>query len=122
MLTVGSFTKFMLPPSPLTLPPPDCPLPTHPETSPYLMDLLSQTRQQLSSPDARHVLDKGITEMLRGLTENLGYISDESEAQPVRRLVDCLPPLNRWAVGVWQEVPNSDVEVSGKSTSILESC
>lgn len=82
------------------------------------MDLLTQTRQQLSSPDARHVLDKGITEMLKGLAENLGYTTDdESEALSSQRLAACLPPLNRWAMGVWEEVPHVSVEVSGATVT-----
>ena len=109
-----SFSRHMLPPHPLTAPPFGCPLPTHPESSPYLMNLLDQTRQQLSSPDARHVLDKGISEMFRSLSGSLGYTNEDSNSEPVstKRLADCLPRLNQWGEGVWQEVPNSSVEVS----------
>lgn len=80
------------------------------------MNLLDQTRQQLSSPDARHVLDKGISDMFRSLTESLGYTNDVSDSEPLesKRLADCLPRLNQWGEGVWQEVPNSSVEVSNR--------
>jgi hypothetical protein len=106
-----SFTSHVLPPLPLTHIPQNCPLPTHPEASPYLMTLLGQTRQQLASADGRHLLDKGVSEMVRNLCESLQtelYASEDAS----RRLVDCLPEFNRWAKGVWEGIPDSGVEVS----------
>lgn len=93
-----------------------CPLPTHPDSSPYLMDLLGQTRQQLSSADGRFLLEKGVSEMVRSLCDSLRSelygSSDVQQITSLRRLVDCLPEFNRWAKGVWEGIPDSGVEVS----------
>lgn len=118
-LTLPSFTALILPTYPLRSIPTGCPLPTHPETSPYLLDLLGQTRQQLSSADARHLIDRGVSDLIRNLIENLRselYTSEELQPIPSRRLVDCLPEMNRWAKGVWEGIPDSGVEV--RSTAI----
>lgn len=76
--------------------------------------MLGQTRQQLSSPDGRHLLGKGVSEMVRNIVDTLrAEVYTTNELQPIasRRLVDCLPELNRWAQGVWEGVPDSGVEV-----------
>lgn len=73
------------------------------------MTLLGQTRQQLTSADGRHLLDKGVSEMVRNLCESLRTELYTSEDMP-RRLVDCLPEFNRWAKGVWEGIPDSGVE------------
>lgn len=75
------------------------------------MTLLGQTRQQLTSADGRHLLDKGVSEMVRNLCESLRTELYTSEDVP-RRLVNCLPELNRWAKGVWESIPDSGVEAS----------
>lgn len=79
------------------------------------MDLLTQTRQQLSSADGKYLLDKGVSEMVRSLCDSLRselYASGDVQSTQSRRLVDCLPEFNRWAKGVWEGIPDSGVEVS----------
>jgi peroxin-3 len=111
----NSFTEHVLPPLPLTHLPRNCPLPTHPEASPYLMKLLDQARQQLSSPDGRHLIDKGVSQMVKSLCESLQadlYTGTDLQTLSTRRLVDCLPELATWSKGVWDGIPNSGVEAS----------
>ena len=61
--------------------------------------------------------------MIRKLFESLredAYSGSEiglilGEPQPVnttRRLVDCLPAVDRWGKGVWEGIPDSGIEVS----------
>ena len=44
----------------------------------------------------------------------LRKLQDEvySDAQEERRLVDCLPDVDRWGKAVWEALPDSGVEVS----------
>ena len=118
---MSSFTTHILPPSPLNSTPPNCPLPTHPEASPYLMTLLDQTRQQLQSADGRHLVDKGVSSMVKSLCESLRtelYSAAEIQPLPSRRLVDCLPELATWSKGIWGGIPESGVEASRLSFTV----
>jgi hypothetical protein len=79
------------------------------------MRLLDQTRQQLASADGRHLLDRGVSQMVKSLCQSLDrelYAPNGLEGPLSRRLVDCLPEFNRWAKGVWEGIPDSGVEVS----------
>ena len=101
------------------------PLPTTPPSDrPHLLSLLEQTRLHLKSPDATFLIEKGVTVMIRKLLESLqedSYSGSEiglilGEHQPTavdmtRRLVDCLPAIDRWGKGVWEAVPDSGIEV-----------
>jgi len=107
------FTSDILPKFPVSTLPDSSPLPTHPDTSPHLVMLLDQTRQQLESPDGRVLLDKGVSEMIRKLLDSLRdecYVSEDGEERGRRRLVDCLPEINRWGKGVWEGVPDGGIE------------
>jgi len=118
---MSSFTTHILPPSPLISTPPHCPLPTHPEGSPYLMKLLGQTRQQLQSADGRHLVDQGVSSMVKSLCESLRtelYPAAEFQPLPSRRLVDCLPELATWSKGIWEGIPESGVEASQLSLTV----
>lgn len=110
----SSFTSHILPPAPLTTSSPNCPLPTHPEASPYLMQLLGQTRQQLQSADGRHLLERGVSAMVKSLCESMRtelYTSGDLASPLTRRLVDCLPEMATWSKGIWNGIPDSGVEV-----------
>ncbi|BEI87096.1 hypothetical protein CcaverHIS002_0704420 [Cutaneotrichosporon cavernicola] len=103
------FTAVLLPPTPLPALY-DCPLPTTPGDIPHgaahLANLLSQTREHVSSPDARALLDTGVSAMLTSLTDALR----NPDGSGRRRLADILPELNRWSRGVWEGIPDGGVE------------
>ena len=62
----------------------------------------------MSSPDSRYLLDKAVSAMLNKLQDEL----DLSEGRG-KRLVDCLPVIDRWGKGVWENVPDTGAEVRG---------
>lgn len=103
------FTPVLLPPTPLPALH-DCPLPTTPADIPngavHLASLLRQTREHVSSPDARALLDTGVSAMLASLTDALR----NPDGSGRRRLADILPELNRWSRGVWEGIPDGGVE------------
>lgn len=103
------FTPVLLPPTPLPALH-DCPLPTTPADiangATHLASLLSQTREHVSSPDARALLDTGVSAMIQSLTEQLR----NPDGSGRRRLADILPELNRWSRGVWEGIPDGGVE------------
>lgn len=103
----NSFTPHLIPPSPLRSQDPDCPLPVELTSGhPYLLTLLTETTIHLSSPDSRYLLDKDVTAMLKKLRDELYPLVDEG-----KRMVDCLPVVDRWGKGVWEGVPDNGVEV-----------
>jgi len=103
-----------------------------------LASLLDQTRQHLDSADARYLLQKAadavIRRLLNGLSDELytgqARILDtiptitnvHSDQQPnqTRRLVDCLPVINRWGRGVWEGIPDGGVEVSRTHSTLFQ--
>lgn len=90
----------------------ECPLPLDPaDEGAYLVALLSQTVEHVSSPDARLLIDHGVSAMLAGLAEQLRTDSfgDGDDARK-RRLADLLPELSRWGRGVWEGIPDGGVE------------
>ncbi|KAL1406185.1 peroxin [Vanrija albida] len=102
------FSPNILPPTPLPPSYEDCPLPLDPaESGPYLVSLLSQTAEQVSGPDARLLIDRGVGAMLAGLADNLraDVFGDDR-----RRLADLLPELNRWGRSIWEGIPDGGVE------------
>lgn len=132
MVLISRFFPHVFPPTPIpsSLVTQNNPLPTTPPSDrPHLLSLLEQTRVHLRSPDATFLIEKGITVMIRKLLESLqedsysgseiGLILGEHQPTPVdmsRRLVNCLPAIDRWGKGVWEAVPDSGIEVSGDST------
>lgn len=79
------------------------------------MQLLGQTRQQLQSADGRHLLERGVSAMVKSLCESMRtelYTPDDLASPLTRRLVDCLPEMATWSKGVWNGIPDSGVEVS----------
>lgn len=92
------FTPVILPPSPLGVYD-DCPLPQSADG--YLQSLLDQSAEHISSPDARALIDRGVTAMLESLTERV---------DPPKRVADMLPELNRWSRSVWEGIPDGGVE------------
>lgn len=98
------FTPLIVPPSPLPPTFEECPLPLSPEQyGEYLISLLAQTTEHVSSPDSRLIVDKGVSAMLQSLSDSL------HESSP-RRFADYLPELNRWSRGVWEGIPDGGVE------------
>jgi peroxin-3 len=87
------------------------------------MSLLRQTNEHLKSADATYLIEKGVTAMTKKLLEALrenSYSGSEIGlilAEPhlaedtTRRLVDCLPAIDRWGKGIWEGVPDSGIEV-----------
>lgn len=70
--------------------------------------MLAQTRTHITSADGRYLLNKGVEAMVKRLLESLQvnlYDLDET-----KRLVDCLPEVNRWGKGVWEGIPDGGVE------------
>ena len=119
MLTLESrFAPLLLPPDPLpsTTSSDPCPLPSsRPLSRKHLSSLLNQTSIHLSSPDAPYLIDKGVTVMVKKLLQKLEeetYVSNPSDsAESTRRLVECLPVIDRWGKGVWDSIPDNGVEV-----------
>jgi peroxin-3 len=101
------------------------PLPSMPPVHrPHLASLLEQTTIHLKSADATYLIEKGVTamtkKMIEGLKEDL-YTGSEiglmlgepaPEQEISRRLVDCLPAVDRWGKGVWDAIPDTGIEVS----------
>lgn len=126
-----SFFPHVFPPSPIpsSISADNNPLPLSPPSDrPHLLSLLDQTRAHLVSADATFLIEKGVTVMVRKMLESLqedsysgseiGLILGEHQPQPLelsRRLVDCLPAIDRWGKGVWEAVPDSGIEVSPRS-------
>lgn len=74
---------------------------------------------QLASPDARYLLDKGVSEMVTKMLGHLqfeGYATGTGMGVNSKRLVECLPVVNHWTKGVWEGVPDGGVEVSQYAT------
>lgn len=100
------------------------PLPQSPPTDRlHLMSLLQQTESHLASADGTYLIEKGVSAMIRKMLESLredaysgseiGLILGETQAvNTTRRLVDCLPAVDRWGKGVWEGIPDSGIEVS----------
>ncbi|WVQ97079.1 hypothetical protein IAU59_004189 [Kwoniella sp. CBS 9459] len=111
------------------------PFPRSPsDHSPYLVQLVQETRDHLSSPDGRYLIEKGISTLLGSLLVSLkgecyGQIQDDSDGRipehtpgseqaereerlgrASKRLVDCLPGINNWGKSVWEGIPDSGVE------------
>ncbi|CAD6576291.1 MAG: peroxin [Tremellales sp. Tagirdzhanova-0007] len=100
------FTPHLIPSVPLPFTTSDCPLPSDLSSAhPHLLLLLSETNDHLSSPDSRYLLDKAVSAMLNKLQDEL----DLSEGRG-KRLVDCLPVIDRWGKGVWENVPDTGAE------------
>lgn len=98
------FTPLIVPSSPLPPTFDECPLPFSPEDhSEYLVALLAQTAEHVSSPDARLIVDKGVSAMLSHLGDAL------HEGYP-RRFADFLPLLNTWSRAVWEGIPDGGIE------------
>ncbi|ORY28637.1 Peroxin-3 [Naematelia encephala] len=119
-ITLYDFAQHLLPPTPLPPTSSDsCPLPTTTQhLHPHLIDLLTQSSEHLGSPDAKYLIDKGVSAMVSSLMRHLegelysdgsgnGYVGD---TQVARRLVDCLPVLDRWGKDVWENIPDNGVE------------
>lgn len=117
------FTDDLLPPSPLPPTSQSCPLPAS-VTDPHLLSLLNETRSHLSSPDAHYLLDKSVSVLFQRLVEVMkselypdGTDSEDDRrswemggATEKKRLVDCLPVLDRWGKAVWEGIPDNGVE------------
>lgn len=110
-----------------------CPLPVAPPSE-HLASLLDQTRSHITSPDGRYLLNKGVEAMIRRLLESMQAnlyddVTGQGDILPTvrsiddphvapggsggggrRRLVDCLPEINRWGKGVWEAIPDGGVE------------
>ncbi|KAK8865737.1 hypothetical protein IAR55_000883 [Kwoniella newhampshirensis] len=96
------------------------PFPSHPsDHSPYLASLVDETISHIRSPDGRYLLEKGIAALSANLLDTLkselytppgGFGENEVQTQRDRKLVHCLPEINRWGKGVWEGVPDSGVE------------
>ncbi|WVF70706.1 hypothetical protein IAT40_005499 [Kwoniella sp. CBS 6097] len=112
------------------------PFPLSPsDHSAYLSQLVQETRDHLSSPDGRYLIEKGISTLLGSLLSSLkrecypsipehlqnggdahahvhtqGMEHAEGEGRESRRLVDCLPGINTWGKSVWEGIPDSGVE------------
>lgn len=101
------FTPLVIPVAPLPPTFDDCPLPLSPdEHGAYLVRLLSETKEHLASPDARLLIDKGVSAMLASLGDALAI----EPGTTGRRFADTLPQLNTWSKGVWEGIPDSGVE------------
>jgi peroxin-3 len=121
-----SFVPHILPPYPLpeTISTEYNPLPhSTPTDRLHLMSLVEQTESHLVSADGTFLIEKGVSAMIRKLLESLkedaysgseiGLILGEPQAiNATRRLVDCLPTIDRWGKGVWEGIPDSGIEVS----------
>ncbi|WRT65853.1 uncharacterized protein IL334_002804 [Kwoniella shivajii] len=91
----------------------DIPFPAHPsDHSLYLEELFNQSKEHLSSPDGRYLLEKGISTMLGNLLQSIknDLYSSTASDDATKRLVDCLPEINKWGKNVWEGIPDSGVE------------
>jgi peroxin-3 len=103
-VSLYDFTPLIVPDSPLPPTFDECPLPLTPgEHSTYLVSLLSQTVEHVASPDARLIVDKGVSALLNSLGGQLLVTGP-------RRFADLLPELNAWSRGVWEGIPDGGVE------------
>ncbi|ORX34166.1 Peroxin-3 [Kockovaella imperatae] len=109
-----SFTDNLLPPDPIrsTSSTEPCPLPSSTANlGQHLQYLLGQTKTHLSSPDANYLIHKGVTTMTAKLLQTLSeelYSGQGDDSG--KRLVDCLPVINRWSKSVWEGLPDNGVE------------
>jgi len=126
---IDSFVPHILPSYPMPETQSDeNPLPQSPPTErAHLLSLLQQTESHLVSADGTFLIEKGVSAMTRKLIESLredaysgseiGLILGESQAvNTTRRLVDCLPAVDRWGKGVWEGIPDSGIEVGPSSS------
>ncbi|WVW80321.1 hypothetical protein I302_102300 [Kwoniella bestiolae CBS 10118] len=104
------FTPHILPPtSSSTDTDTETPYPKSPsDHSTYLQELIDQSLEQISSPDGRYLIEKGISTLLGSLLSDL-KTQLYGQTQGVR-LVNCLPEINKWGKGVWEGVPDSGIE------------
>ncbi|WVQ85271.1 hypothetical protein IAT38_007436 [Cryptococcus sp. DSM 104549] len=109
-LKLHDFTSNIIPSSPPTSLP--IPFPLQPKDhSAHLASLVRETLSHLQSPDGRYILEKGVSAMIKNLTESL---AEECYGSPgedeTRRLAECLPEISKWGKGVWEGVPDSGIE------------
>ncbi|WWC87991.1 uncharacterized protein L201_002893 [Kwoniella dendrophila CBS 6074] len=108
------FTSHILPNPSISSKDIDIPYPKSPlDHSIYLKELYDQSKEQISSSDGRYLIEKGISTLLGNLINSLKnqlYNNPSYDFNDTKRLVDCLPEINKWGKDLWEGIPDSGVE------------